>query len=245
MKDTPTSVGQYFDREAGRFDAIYDQKKPFHQRLIDRLFRGVVLERFRLVMNAAGAPGRSLLDVGCGSGRYGLEFARRGARRCLGLDLSPPMLEIARREAERLDVAAVCEWRQGEWLASAIEGEFDIVLAMGYFDYIEDPAPHLERMIARTTDRLFASFPKRWTLRTLSRKLRFLAAGGFVRFYSRGEVLRLFARHGRPECLSLIDLGRDLIAVYDAGAARGAKRGAGTNRAGERMKELPGDSADR
>lgn len=220
MKDTPTSVGHYFDREAGRFDAIYDDRKPLHQRLIDRLFRGVILERFRLTLNAGGAPGRSVLDVGCGSGRYGLEFARRGARRCLGLDIAPAMLEIARAEAERLGVSGVCEWRQGEWLATPLDESFDLVLAMGYFDYIPDPGPHLARMIDRTADRLFASFPKRWTLRTITRKARFLAAGSYVRFYSREDVLDLFRAHGRLDSLSLVDLGRDLIAIYDAGAAR-------------------------
>lgn len=224
MKDTPTSVGQYFDREAGRFDAIYDNRKPFHQRLIDRLFRGVILERFRLTLNAGGAAGRSVLDVGCGSGRYGLEFARRGARRCLGLDIAPAMLEIARAEAERLGVSSVCEWRQGEWLATPLDERFDLVLAMGYFDYIPNPGPHLARMIEQTGDRLFASFPKRWTLRTISRKARFLVAGSYVRFYSKGEVIDLFREQGRLECLSLVDLGRDLIAIYDAGAGRGDRQ---------------------
>ena len=29
-------VNSYFNREAGRFDAIYDRDKPLHQRLVDR-----------------------------------------------------------------------------------------------------------------------------------------------------------------------------------------------------------------
>jgi ubiquinone/menaquinone biosynthesis C-methylase UbiE len=76
-------VRDYFNREAARFDAIYDQRKPWTQRIVDRLFRGVVVERFRLICNLApGSDAWSVLDVGCGSGRYAIALARAGARRC-------------------------------------------------------------------------------------------------------------------------------------------------------------------
>ena len=41
-------------------------------------------------------PGR-LIDLGCGTGRALVHFARRGFR-CLGVDLSDPMLEIVRQK---------------------------------------------------------------------------------------------------------------------------------------------------
>ena len=45
-------------------------------------------------------------------------------------------------------------------------------------------------------------------------RLRFWLAGGFVRFYARADVIRLFQEAGLPaERLELIDLGRDLVAV--------------------------------
>src|SRR5262249_44023565 len=102
--------------------------------------------------------------------------------------------------------------------------KFGAVVAMGYYDYLEDPAPHLRKMIASASPdggRVFASFPKRWTVRTGLRIARFKLARGFVRFYSRREVLDLFRQEGKIAFLSLVDLGRDLIAIYDAaGAAR-------------------------
>lgn len=42
-------------------------------------------------------PG-TLVDLGCGTGRLLLPFARRGFR-CLAVDLSPPMLEVVQRKA--------------------------------------------------------------------------------------------------------------------------------------------------
>ena len=213
-------VHRYFNREAERFDAIYEKGKPLHQQIGDSLFRRVILERFSLVVNAIGAPGARVLDVGCGSGRYGMELARRGAARCMGVDVAPRMIEIAREESAKAGLDGRCEWAVSDWLSFATDETFDAVVAMGYFDYLEAPLPHLEKMIARARGRVFASFPKRWTLRTALRVARFKMAGGFVRFYSRGEVLELFQRTGRTQFLSLVDLGRDFIAIYDAGASR-------------------------
>src|SRR5688572_6256578 len=103
-------VNSYFNREAERFDAIYEKDKPIHQQIGDNLFRRVILERYSLVVNAIGAPGSSMLDVGCGPGRYGVELARRGAARCLGVDVAAAMIDIARGEAEKAGVADRCEW---------------------------------------------------------------------------------------------------------------------------------------
>jgi len=216
-------VNSYFNREAERFDAIYEEDKPLHQRLGDTLFRRVVRERYSLVVNAIGAPGAAVLDVGCGPGRYGVELARRGAERCMGVDVAAAMIEIANTEAGKAGVADRCQWEVSDWLSWNSEEQFDAVVAMGYYDYLEHPLPHLEKMIARARGRVFASFPKRWTLRTGLRLARFKLQNGFVRFYSREEVVALFRRAGQPQFLSLVDLGRDLVAIYDAGASRARK----------------------
>jgi ubiquinone/menaquinone biosynthesis C-methylase UbiE len=213
-------VNNYFNREAERFDAIYEKDKPILQQIGDNLFRRVILERYSLVVNAIGAPGRTVLDVGCGPGRYGIELARRGAARCVGVDVAGNMIDIATKEASRQGVADRCGWAVSDFLSFRTEERFDAVVAMGYFDYLEDPWPHLEKMIRLSTHNVFGSFPKRWTLRTGLRALRFKLENGFVRFYSRAEILALFRKAGSIACLSLVDLGRDYVAIYDTGAAR-------------------------
>ena len=52
-------------------------------------------ERAMLALMPATLQGRSVLDAGCGSGRYMLHALRRGAARVSGVDLSPAMLERA------------------------------------------------------------------------------------------------------------------------------------------------------
>ena len=211
---------RYFEREAARFDAIYQDRKPLVQRLVDALFRRVIQRRYQLVVNAVSAPGRSILDVGCGSGRYGIELARRGASRSVGVDAAAAMIALAQSEAQRQGLSDRCIWEVAEFLSWKNQETFDVVTALGYFDYLEEPEPHLERMIAQARSLVFASFPKRWELRAPLRKLRFTLAGAYVRFYSKAEARALFQRIGGLPFLALIDLGRDYIAIFDVGSFR-------------------------
>jgi SAM-dependent methyltransferase len=208
-------VRKHFDKDAVRFDAIYEPDKPLPQRIVDRMFRAVVLERFRLVCNLAPQPGAwTVLDVGCGSGRYGIALAREGASRAVGIDFSSAMIDLARREAAHTGTADRCTFEVGEFLDFAGRETFDAVLAMGYFDYLSDPLPHLRKMAALCQGRLFASFPKRWEWRVPIRKVRFLLQGGFVRFYSRGEVEALVRAAGLPEeRVSILSMDRDWILI--------------------------------
>ncbi|HMB68896.1 MAG TPA: class I SAM-dependent methyltransferase, partial [bacterium] len=164
------TVRDHFDRDAERFDAIYEGKKPLHQRVFDR-FRRVVVERFHLVCALAPLPGEwSVLDVGCGPGRYGLALQALGARRVVGLDVAGRMLDLARQEFARAGKADVGEFVHSDFLGFRSEERFDVVLAMGYFDYLEEPLPHLEKMVAACRGRVFASIPKRWEWRVPIRK---------------------------------------------------------------------------
>lgn len=207
-------VRKHFDKDAPRFDAIYEQRKSWLSRLVDS-FRRVVVQRFELVCALAPLPGRwSVLDVGCGTCRYGVALARLGAARVVGIDVSGAMLDLARSEILRLGFEPRFQLVQSGFLEHPSDERFEAVLAMGYFDYLPDPLPHLARMKERCSARLFASFPKRWEWRVPMRRMRFLLSGGFVRFYARGEVEELIRRAGfERDHVHLIDMGRDWILV--------------------------------
>jgi 2-polyprenyl-3-methyl-5-hydroxy-6-metoxy-1,4-benzoquinol methylase len=207
-------VRRHFERDAQRFDAIYSDRKPLLQRIVDRQ-RRVVVERFNLIQNLAPLPGRwTALDVGCGPGRYAIALAKNGAARVLGVDVASAMIELARREATIAGAADVCEFVLSSFADFRTDERFDVVVATGYFDYLEAPARDVEKMVRACRGRVFASFPKRFDWRVPVRKARFALAGGYVRFYDEHEVRRLFATVGlAADHLSLIDLGRDWIAV--------------------------------
>jgi 2-polyprenyl-3-methyl-5-hydroxy-6-metoxy-1,4-benzoquinol methylase len=207
-------VRRHFDKDAERFDAIYSDRKPLVQRLVDSQ-RRVVVERYNLIQNLAPLPGRwTALDVGCGSGRYAIALADRGAARVLGVDVAPAMIDLARREAAKSGKADLCEFVVSAFADFQTDERFDIVVATGYFDYLEAPARDVEKMVRACRGRIFASFPKRLDWRVPLRKARFALVGGYVRFYYESEVRRLFAAAGLAgDRLTLIDLGRDWIAV--------------------------------
>jgi len=155
-------VRDYFNREARRFDAIYEQNKPWHQRVVDRAFRGVVLERFRLICNLAPMRGEwTVLDVGCGPGRYAQALAEAGAARVVGIDVAASMIELARSEAGRLGFGTSCEFRTSGFLDFATDERFDIVVATGYYDYLDNPLPHLQKMLKLSRGKVFATLPKK------------------------------------------------------------------------------------
>jgi 2-polyprenyl-3-methyl-5-hydroxy-6-metoxy-1,4-benzoquinol methylase len=220
-------VHSYFDREAERFDAIYEKDKPLHQRIGDAVFRRVIHERYSLVVNAINALDRTALDVGCGPGRYGLELARRKLKRYVGVDVSAEMIGIARNEAEKAGVADRFHLEVSDFLSWQSEEQFDAVIAMGYYDYLEDPLPHLTKMLERCRGQVFCSLPKRWEVRTPLRMARFRLANGFVRFYSRADVIDLCRRAmpfpGALAFVSIVDLGRDYIVILNVGGARAAQ----------------------
>jgi len=212
---SPDRVQKHFDKDAVRFDAIYEERKPLHQGLVDAMFRRVVVERFQLVCNLAPLDSPwSVLDVGCGSGRYGIALAREGAARAVGIDFSEKMIALARQEAARAGLEERCRFDVSDFMSFRATEPFEVVLAMGYFDYLRDPLAHLTRMLGLCRCRLFASFPKRWEWRAPTRKLRFLVQGGFVRFYSRADVERLVAAAGVARSrVSILSYDRDWIVV--------------------------------
>ena len=66
-----------------------------------------------------------VLDAGCGTGRVGIELARRGAT-VVGVDLDASMLATARARAPELD------WRQGDLATIDLEpGHYDAVVMAG------------------------------------------------------------------------------------------------------------------
>ncbi len=85
--------------------------------------------------------GARILDVGCGTGRHSLEFARRGFHP-VGIDISSGLIDVAREIAatEHLDAA----FHVGDARALDFAGEFDaaICLCQGAFGIAGDEAGH-------------------------------------------------------------------------------------------------------
>ncbi len=190
-------VAARFDQEAGNFDAIYTGKKGIIGRTWDKLTRRNIYWRFDFTLDAiAPIEGRRILDVGCGSGRYCVEFARRGASEVTGLDVSQVMLDIAQRVADENGLSDPCEFVLSDILDFKPNKPFDIVTAIGFFDYIPDPLVVLKHLRTITSDKLVASFPPLWAFRTPFRKLWRMMGKCYLRFYTEAQIRDLCARSG-------------------------------------------------
>jgi cyclopropane fatty-acyl-phospholipid synthase-like methyltransferase len=211
------TVGTYFHKEADRFDSIYKDDKGFIDRIIDTAFRGVVRKRFQLAMDRMGnMNGERILDIGCGSGRYGISAALQGAGEVIGIDLAENMLDLARKYSEDAGVSDKCKWIKSDFLkGEGIDGKFNYILAMGFFDYLSGPEPFLEKMGEYLSGTIIASFPKRWEFRNFIRKIRLTLFGCGVRYYTEPEIRRLFSKSGMNSGkLEIQSLSRDYLVFY-------------------------------
>jgi len=210
-------VKAHFRKQAVRFDTIYEDEKRLWQKFVDKFFRQVVKDRFDLTFREiTELKGKSILDVGCGSGRYALEFARRGADRIIGIDYAQEMIELAKGYAENIKENPNCRFVCGDFADHDFREQFDYTVAMGLFDYLKNPSVYLTKMKSLTRSKIIASFPKKWTLRSLIRKIRLFLAGCPVYFYSQGEVEKLL-KENQISQYKIFDLSRDFIIIAQIG----------------------------
>jgi len=194
--DEARQVADYWDRVAPQFDAIYSGKKNRVARLLDRVFRRDMYQRFDWVLRKSNdVRDRSVCDVGCGSGRFVSALAQRGAR-VTGLDFAPTMLHLAKQLVEQDGVAARCDFVLTDILDWKTDRSFDEVIAIGFWDYVADPLPRL-KVIRRISRGIFLSaWPRTGTWRMAVRKVRLKRAGCPVYFWSESEVRSFLEQAG-------------------------------------------------
>jgi hypothetical protein len=81
-------------------------------------------------------------------------------------------------------------------LQYAFDRTFDYVIAVGLFDYIDDPLPFLRHARELGREKLIATFPRIFTWRAPVRKVRLTLKGCPVYFYTRRRVADLMHRAG-------------------------------------------------
>ncbi len=74
--------------------------------------------------------GSSILEVGCGFGGLTLELLRRGASKAVGIDLSPRMVELARKMAADAALSERAEFELGDGAAADLP-KSDVVILDG------------------------------------------------------------------------------------------------------------------
>jgi SAM-dependent methyltransferase len=189
----PERVRRRFRERAQEFDDLYEDERP----LVRLLRPGLMRRRNLAVRTVREYAHPRVLDVGCGSGRIG-EFAlEAGARDYVGVDFSEPMIELARARLGRFSDRV--ELLVEDFLTAALEGPFDVILALGLFDYLPEPHRFTRRMFSLCAQGgcVVGSFPTFSLLKGPVRKVRYEWIGDCPIFnYNRRELELMFGASG-------------------------------------------------
>jgi cyclopropane-fatty-acyl-phospholipid synthase len=117
------------------FESPEDTLEQAQERKLD-----VVCRKLRL------AAGERLLDVGCGWGSLVLHAASSYGARAVGVTLSEPQAELARRRIEEAGLAERCEIRVQDY-REVDDGPYDKVASIGMYEHVG--ASRLDRYMLR------------------------------------------------------------------------------------------------
>lgn len=131
MTDHDTDLARAFDGQAARFERAPVQTDP-----------GLLQT---LVQRADFKPDSYVLDAGCGPGIVSEAFLRAG-HRVLGLDLSPEMIDRARKRCAAFGPRANFENRSV--FDTALHGPFDAALSRFVQHHMTDPVAFVRRQAA-------------------------------------------------------------------------------------------------
>lgn len=127
------------DEQYDALGAIYERAKHIPTGLA---------ERATLLSALGDLRGRSVLDVGCGTGFYARLFHDLGAARVTGVDSAGEMIGYA-RHVEAREPRGI-EYAQHDAATLPVLGEFDVVTAVWLLGYADDVAA-LDVMIGNLT----------------------------------------------------------------------------------------------
>jgi SAM-dependent methyltransferase len=197
MEESQVKQQVYFDRIAEEFDGHYATSKGIGERVVDRIFRQGMVQRWDYLTQKMDWSNHSIVDIGCGPGRYMAAFVGRGAAHVTGLDFAASMIEVARRNLQAVGALDKCDLIVGDFLSTQFNRTFDSVVAMGYFDYILGQAAldeHFGRMWKLAERRVIASFPFRWSFKTFPRWVWLSMRNCPVQFFTGAEVEAMMKR---------------------------------------------------
>ncbi len=189
-------VQEYFKKAAKDFDDIYDNRGGPIKKLANAIFRKGMRERFDLALRFCGSGKKSVLDIGCGAGRFTIPLADRGMD-VVGVDYSSEMIRLAdeyiaiygTKKGPPMKVKHIC----CDFLKDFNPAEkFDITLAIGVFDYLDNPLPFIKKMKDVTRGITVTSFPARYTPQMPIRKIWLATKNCPVYFYTKKSIHELY-----------------------------------------------------
>jgi SAM-dependent methyltransferase len=120
------------------------------------------------ILERIGFKGKSVLEVGVGSGTTSRYLAARGAA-TVGIDISPSAIQLIKRESSVIDL--VCADARALPFSDC---SFDVVFHQGVLEHFKEPFPLLleQRRVLKEGGALLVDVPQRYQLYTLMKRKR-------------------------------------------------------------------------
>lgn len=97
----------------------------------------------REVLKEINWRGKTILDVGCGTGLLCYEIAKRGAKKVVGIDFAKGAIEVASRTYEHPRLKYLCEDIKKH------RGRYDIIVSLGTLEHMDNPFSMLKLLKER------------------------------------------------------------------------------------------------
>lgn len=197
-------VKQYWDRKIRLWEAsVYDRNtqglSPLER--LATLFRSLVKGRMEeaAAVLAGWIPGKTVVDVGCGSGLLAERLLDAGAAKVTGLDIAPAGIASAQDRLVRRGIdRSRYEFREQNLATHPETPQADVTVGLGFLDYL-DPSEIVALFRHIRSPKFLFSFPERqYSVRMLLHEGYLRLAGCPVFYkYSRAEFDRLLRQAGR------------------------------------------------
>jgi len=189
--NSQSDAAKFFDSFAEGFDSLYDSKRNFFMRWLDQQFRSDMFIRFALTFETFGdLRGKTILDIGCGSGPYVIEALRRGAQCVTAVDPAPGMLALTRKRLNSAGLAGSCFLVEDSFPGINLKVH-DHVIVMGVMDYVADARRFLVALRPLVNLSAVVSFPSKHWFRTPFRRFRYRLRRCPVYFYDEADIKQL------------------------------------------------------
>lgn len=163
------------------------------------------MEEAELLPLAGEVRGKRILDVGCGTGRYAIQFAAGGGV-VTGIDLCPEMLAVADREARKqnLDLSLFA----GDFLSMEVpSGPYDLIfssLAVTHFPVLSDFLGRLSPLLAENGKMIISDIHP--SFKALGGNVGFLEGDSFIEIPHQWHFAADFFSAARQTGLTVVNI---------------------------------------
>ena len=190
MSKSLHTAQQYWDERSELFGNYYKQPTAF-----DKIFRQGVYTREAVANKVCQEYKKPIiLDIGSGPGFNSVSFLKNSsASNLIGIDFSNNMVEYARDLVKKELVDDRCEYIEDDFMtydwSNSSNSSFDITIALGVLDYIENASEFINKMDKLTSKVSVVSWPENG-LRMALRKYRYTCP---VFHYSKQDITDLYS----------------------------------------------------